>query len=97
MTKTIGAERHIISDTKARARDTFLARFAGADAPCKQDPDLWHSKFLADRNQAVRACTGETSGRPCPLLRACDAWASADPPERYGVWGGRDRNKKENK
>lgn len=91
MTTHIGALAYRISDNKARARDVFLARYWYTDTPCKTDPDRWHSESLAVRNQAERDC------QPCPLLDACDAWASADPAERWGVWGGRDRNKKENK
>lgn len=91
------SQRLIVSDEKAHARDAFLARYWTTEAPCKQAPDLWHSESLADRNQAERACKGNHKARPCPLLELCDAWASADPPERRGVWGGRDRGKKEAK
>lgn len=88
MTHHIGAITYRISDDKARARDTFLPRYFATDTPCKAEPDRWHSESLAVRNQAERDC------RPCPLLDLCNAWASADPPEQYGVWGGRDRAKK---
>lgn len=52
--------------------------------PCVVDPSL---HFDDERiSEAVEAC------QPCPLIVACDEFATANK-ESYGVWGGRDRNK----
>lgn len=97
MTTHVGSLAYRISDDKARARDQFLPRYYTTDTPCKTDPDRWHSESLAIRNEAARACVGNHTTRPCPLLDLCDAWASAKPAEKWGVWGGKDRAAKSTK
>ena len=55
---------------------------------CQQDPDLWFSKILADKRQAVSLC-GE-----CPFQAACLKDGEG---QEYGIWGGVDKANKFNK
>lgn len=58
-----------------------------ATTPCQthDDPGLWLSDDEEEREAAAYLCTG------CPVLREC---FDAGRKERFGVWGGRDREPK---
>ena len=47
---------------------------------------LWTSEYQAEREQAAGLCAG------CPVLQCC---ADAGQGEKFGVWGGHDRTRKE--
>jgi hypothetical protein len=48
--------------------------------PCRDQPDLFHSKSAADRARAIQICAS------CPLRVECAAYATAA--NEPGVWGG---------
>lgn len=53
----------------------------GTPRPCENDPELWFSKTIEDKQKAIKACAG------CPLLVPCRAYALAQQPS-HGIWGG---------
>jgi Transcription factor WhiB len=57
---------------------------------CSDPPSrhLWLSEFEGERREAARLCGG------CPVFRPCDQAAEARQ-ERFGVWGGRDRTRRQ--
>lgn len=66
-----------------------LIDLATSQRPRCGDPEthqLWTSEDQADRDQAAGLCTG------CPVLQCC---ADAGQGEKFGVWGGHDRTRKE--
>jgi len=52
--------------------------------PCGLDPGPWYGDTPAERAEAAQRCIG------CPVLNVC-ASAADEAGERWGVWGGRDR------
>ena len=54
------------------------------DAPCSTTSWVGHSDYATQRRQAARACL------TCPILWECGNGAT-DRGERWGVWGGIDR------
>ncbi len=60
---------------------TWLLRGACPD----ENPELWFSAGPADLERARAICAR------CPVRRECSAAAEANA-ERYGVWGGTDRD-----
>ena len=66
------------------AQDLDLER---TDLPCVRNADVdWHSDHARERRLAAYLCVTES----CPLLEACNAYAERAR-ERFGVWGGIDR------
>lgn len=85
-THTPTPPRRLIDNTKARLRDQLMTAMADTRTPCQTDPELWHSPHADDLQLAARHCREH-----CPLITLCDQYATADPPELIGVWGGHDR------
>jgi len=52
--------------------------------PCGPDPEPWYADTPAGRAEAAAQCTG------CPVITLCGA-AADGARERWGVWGGVDR------
>ena len=52
--------------------------------PCGPNPDPWYGDTPAERAEAAELCSG------CAVLHLCAA-AAAEAGERWGVWGGVDR------
>jgi hypothetical protein len=57
------------------------------EAACRDDPRPgdWFSSVLAEAIRATRVCS------TCAVIREC-AWAAEAEAERYGVWGGQQRD-----
>jgi Transcription factor WhiB len=66
------------------------AAVAGLRPHCSDPPSrhLWLSEHEGERAEAVKLCSG------CPVLAECDEAAEARQ-ERFGVWAGKDRTKRQ--
>lgn len=72
--------------------------FDASDAPCRQDPDAWHSDLAhavviprpglpKDPEERRTLQTAIELCHECPVVAECRAYGIAHP-ELYGVWGG---------